>query len=70
MIKVQNIQHIQQLTLVLVQTLDLYIEYGIRVDGDAMFFLDILSKLLFVAALDLGQTAQNGRHRRKRPPAS
>ena len=46
-------QHVQVLPLVLVQTLHLDVEEGVRVDGDPCPFPDQAGKIGLVGALDL-----------------
>ena len=54
-IEVENVQRVQELTLVLMQPLDLHVEDGVRVDGDAVRLLDVRREPLLVAALDVGE---------------
>ena len=51
-VQVHHVQDIQQLALVLMQTLDLHIEDGIRIDLDTGVFQNIIRQTLLVRAFD------------------
>ena len=52
-------QRVEQLTLVLVQSLDLHVEDGVRVDDDAVRLLDVGCETHLVGALDVGKRPQH-----------
>ena len=56
-----DVQHVQQLPLILVQALDLDVEDGVGVQGDPLLALGPAGKGLLVVPLDL---LQPGEHRR------
>ena len=56
-VQIQNVERIEQLTLVLVQTLDLDVVNCIRVDLDALAVLDPCGKVNLIRMLDLSQTS-------------
>ena len=55
----QNLEDIEQLALVLMQTLDLYIEQGIGVHLDAIALEDQIAEALLVGQLDLLQAGEH-----------
>ena len=55
----QDVQRIQMLTFILVQTFDLYVKQGVRVDDLTSVFLDVLGKAALVFQLDLCQLLQH-----------
>ena len=57
-VQADNVQNVQHLALVLVQTLNLYVEDGVHVDFDAVVRLDIIRQTLLVVALDLAQLVE------------
>ena len=48
----QDVQRIQMLTFILVQTFDLYVKQGVRVYDLTSVFLDVLGKAALVFQLD------------------
>ena len=63
-------QRIHVLALVLVQTLDLYVENAVRVNDLALRALNVLGKALLVVQLDLGKLLLHGAYRPYIPSAS
>ena len=59
-IQTDDVDEIEVLALVLVQTLDLYIEERIRADADAAAILDDLGEAHFVAAFDVVEALLEG----------
>ena len=57
-----DVHQVQQLALVLVDALDVYVEDGVRIDQQPAFFLDDRLKLQLVAALDLFEGGAKFRH--------
>ena len=57
-IQADDVQNVQHLALVLVQTLNLYVKDGVHVDFDAVVRLDIIRQTLLVVALDLAQLVE------------
>ena len=55
----QNLQGVEQLPFVFVQTFNLYIENRIGIDGNAVCLFDISGKTLLVGVLDLKQIVQH-----------
>ena len=51
-VQIDNMQDIQELTFVLVKSLNLYIEDGVRVYFYAIVLEDVFSQTLFVLELD------------------
>ena len=48
-----NIKCIHLLTFVLMQSLDLNVEYRVGIDGNAFFFFDVRSQFCFLLLLNL-----------------
>ena len=62
----QNVQHIQQLTLVFVQTLGLRVEQGIGVEGGVLMTGQPGAEILLVLMLDVRELLKEGGIVRKR----
>ena len=58
MVQADDVQNVEHLALVLVQTLNLYVKDGVHVDFDAIVRLDIIRQTLLVVALDLAQLVE------------
>ncbi|OQA22761.1 MAG: hypothetical protein BWY61_01567 [Firmicutes bacterium ADurb.Bin354] len=56
-IQMHNIQDIEQLPLIFVQTLNLYVKYGSGIDINSVMLLDIFCKANFVLILDIHELA-------------
>ena len=54
-IQINDMQDIEKLSLILVQTLDLYIKNRIRIDFDVVMFQNISGEAFLVGALDRGK---------------
>ena len=52
-VQIHNMQNVQQLTLILMQTLYLYIEDGSRINIDSVVLLDVFCKTQLVLILDV-----------------
>ena len=52
-VQIHNMQNIQKLSLVLVQTFNLYIEDGMRVNIDTIMLFDVFSQTQFILVLDV-----------------
>ena len=50
-VQADDVQNVQHLALVLVQTLNLYVKDGVHIDFDAVVRLDIIRQTLLVVAL-------------------
>ena len=49
-------EQIQQLSLIFVQSLDLYVEDGVRIYQDTVVILDVVTQTDLIVSLDLRQT--------------
>lgn len=58
-IQIEDIESVEKLTLVLVQSLHLHVEDAVGVDLDVVVFEDILCKVLLVLTLDVGKAVEN-----------
>ena len=61
LIQGDDMQYVQQLTLVLVKPLDLHVENGVGVQGHTLSFPGVVGKLHLVLPLDLVQTLEDSR---------
>ena len=58
-IEMDDVHHVQQLPLVLVEALDLNVEDGVGIDDEALGLLGVLGEGLLVGPLDLVQTEED-----------
>ena len=58
-VQVHYVQNIHQLTFVLMQSLDLNIEDGMRIDFDSIMLLDVFCQTYFVLVFDIHELLQS-----------
>ena len=54
-VAVDDVHQVERLAFVLVDTLNLHVEQGLRVDFDAQLFFDVIGQALFVVLLHFGK---------------